>query len=174
MSKILRLIFLKETFLLLFGLVWLWFSIGLWVDSNYSEKNLEVHYGVISKMDSVITRVKNKPLFKEVEKQLLVVLNSEKKTFTLLSTENFGFITSKVAEGDTVKLFTKPKVWGIFGLKKASEINHLIKSGTIVLNYEDYKKSISGMFYFTLTFSLTLIIVYIVKLRKRLYWGLGG
>lgn len=41
--KILRLIFLKETILLIFGLVWLWFSISLYVDANSSIKDLKPH-----------------------------------------------------------------------------------------------------------------------------------
>ena len=174
-SKTFQIIFLKETLLLLFALVWFWFSVGLWVDSNYSEKNLKPHYGAITRMDSVITRVKDKPFFKEITKQLRITLNTQgDKVFTLLTTKDFGYVSSKVIIGDTVTLFTKPKVWGIFGLKKSSDINHLIKDEIVIINYQDYKKSISGFFYFTLAFAIILFIAYVVKLRKRLWWDFVG
>ncbi|RYE39109.1 MAG: hypothetical protein EOP48_26175, partial [Sphingobacteriales bacterium] len=125
--KFLRLIFLKETFLLIFGLVWLWFSVGLYVDGTYKIEDLKPHNGVIEGLDSVIIRVKDKPLFKEVTKQLRLKLSSDNNVYTLQTTENFGNVVSKVNIGDTVTVFTKPKLLGIFGLKKASDINHLTK-----------------------------------------------
>ena len=92
----------------------------------------------------------------------------------MLTTKDFGYVSSKVIIGDTVTLFTKPKVWGIFGLKKSSDINHLIKDEIVIINYQDYKKSISGFFYFTLAFAIILFIAYVVKLRKRLWWDFVG
>ena len=154
--KILRLIFLKETFLLIFGLVWLWFSVGLYVDGTYTIEDLKPHNGVIEGLDSVIIRVKDKPLFKEVTKQLRLQLSSDNNVYTLQTTDNFGNIVSKVNIGDTVAVFTKPKLLGIFGLKKASDINHLTKGKDVVIDYTTYKSSISGFFYFTLIFCFPL------------------
>ena len=101
-------------------------------------------------------------------------IDSEAAYFTLTTTGDFGFITSKVQIGDAVAVYTKPKLWGIFGLKPASDINHLIKGREVIVNYNDYKTSISGFFYFTLLFSIILFIVYIVRLRKRLWWDFDG
>lgn len=166
--KTLRLIFIKETLILLFGLVWLWFSIGLYVDSNYSVTDLTAQKGEIERLDSSIVRVKDKPLFKEITKQLQVKLSSSQKIYTIETTETFGEIVSKVSIGDTVTVFTKSKLWGIFGLKKASVINHLTKNNEVVIDYSVYKSSISGLFYLTLAFSIVLLIVYIAKLKKRI------
>jgi hypothetical protein len=173
-SKILRLIFLKETIILIFALVWLWFSIGLLVDSSYSVGDLKAHNGVVVSLDSVITRVINKPLYKEIKQELRLGIDSETGYFTLTTTANFGFITNKVNVGDTVFVYTKPKLWGMFGLKSGSDINHLTKGQEIILNYNDYKTSISGFFYFTLLFSIILFIIYIVQLRKRLWLDFDG
>ena len=137
--KILRLIFLKETFLLIFGLVWLWFSVGLYVDGTYTIEDLKPHNGGIEGLDSVIIRVKDKPLFKEVTKQLRLQLSSDNNVYTLQTTDNFGNVVSKVNIGDTVAVFTKPKLLGIFGLKKASDINHLTKGKDVVIDYTTYK-----------------------------------
>jgi hypothetical protein len=172
--KILRLIFLKETVLLIFGLVWLWFSVGLYVDGTYTIKDLKPHNGVIEGLDSVIIRVKDKPLFKEVTKQLRLQLSSDNNVYTLQTTENFGYLVSKVNIGDSVTVFTKPKLWGIFGLKKAYDINHLTKDKEVVIDYTTYKSSLSGLFYLTLIFSLVLLVVYVVKLKKRIWWDFDG
>ena len=106
-SKILRLIFLKETLILIFGIVWLWFSIGLWVDSSYSIRDLRAHKGVVVSMDSVITRIKDKPFYKEIRQELRLCIDSETNYFTLSTTGNFGFITSYVGIGDTVAVSKK-------------------------------------------------------------------
>ena len=172
--KILRLIFLKETIILIGGLVFLWFSVSLYVDSNYTVKDLKPHFGTIKRLDSIVVRVKNKPLFKEVTKQLRVQLSSGDNIYKLETTENFGEVISKIGVGDSVTVFTKTKLWGIFGLKKASIINHLTKDEEVIINYEAYKSSISGLFYLTLIFSIILLIVYIVKLKKRIWWDFDG
>ena len=172
--KILRLIFLKETILLIFGLVWLWFSIGLYVDSNYTIADLKAHNGVIENIDSVIIKVKDKPLFKKVTKQLRLQLSSDNNVYTLETTENFGNMVSKVNIGDSVTLFTKPKLWGIFGLKKTSIISHLIKDKEVIIDYANYKSSISRLFYLTLVFSIVILVVYMVKLRNRIWRDFDG
>jgi hypothetical protein len=171
---ILRLIFLDETFILIFGLVSLWFSVSLYVDEHYTIQDLKPHNGAVEKMDSAIIRVKNKPFFKEVTKQLRVQLSSGYDLYTLETTEHFGNVLSKVAIGDSVTVFTKPRLWGIFGLKKTSVINHLTKDKEVVVDYAQYKSSISGLFYLTSIFSIALLILYVVRLRKRIWWDFGG
>ena len=172
--KILKFIFLKETLFLVFGVVWLWFSIGLYVDSNYSIKDLKPHNGVLEGLDSVILKVKDKPLFKEVTKQLRLQLSIDNNVYTLETTENFGNIVSKVNIGDSVTIFTKQKLWGMFGLQKTSVISHLTKDKEVVIDYKTYKDSLSGLFYLTLSFSIVLFVVYTVKVRKRIWWDFGG
>jgi hypothetical protein len=172
--KIIRLIFIKETLILAFGLVWLWFSISLYVDSHYSVQDLKPHSGEIELIDSSIIKVKDKPLFKEVTKQLQVTLLSDVNTYTIETTENFGELISKISVGDSVTIYTKPKFWGIFGLKKSTIVNHWTKGKEIIIDYSTYKTSISGLFYLTLIFSIILILVYIAKLKKRLWWDFDG
>ena len=172
--RLIRLIFLKETILLLFGIVWLWFSIGLYVDSNYTINNLKPHTGVIEALDSSIVKVKNKPLFKEITRELQIILSKDNNVYTFETTENLGNIVSKINIGDSVTIYTKPKLWGVFGLKKASAINHLTRNKEVVIDYATYKDSISGIFYLTLIFSIILLIAYTLKLRKRIWWDFDG
>jgi hypothetical protein len=172
--RILRLIFLKETSFLIFGLVWLWVSIGLYVDGNYTVRDLKAHHGTVERLDSFIVRVKDKPFFKEVTKQLRLQLSSDNNVYTLETTENFGNVVSKISVGDSVTVFTKEKLWGIFGLKMSSDINHMTKNGDVVVDYAAYKSSISGLFYLTLILSLVSLVIYIVKLRKRIWWDFDG
>ena len=174
LPKTVRLILIKETIILLFGFVWLWFSIGLYVDSNYSIANLKPHHGLIEGIDSSVVKVKSKPLFKEITQELQINLSTDNSIYTLQTTGNFSNIVSKIDVGDSVTIFTKPKLWGVFGLKKASVINHLTKGKEVVLDYRTYKSSISALFYLTLIFSIIFFIVYIVKLRNRIWWDFGG
>jgi hypothetical protein len=152
----------------------LWSSVGLWVDSHYTYKDLQPHSGVITAIDSVVTRVKDKPLFKEIQKQLIIKLHNGNQEFTILTTESFGYITTEIGEGDSIILFTKPKLCGIFGLKKDSDINHLIKDNKVIIDYADYKTKISGLYYVTFAFFIISVIVYVIKLRRRLWWDFAG
>jgi hypothetical protein len=100
-NKILRLLFHKDSALLIASLVFLWFTISLLVDTNYNFNQLTKHHGQLVGIDSVITRVKDKPLFKEVTKQLRLTLDNERNYFTSITTTDFGDITRSL----TVSLY---------------------------------------------------------------------
>ena len=59
----------------------------------------------VVKIDSVITRVKNKPLFKEVSRELRISLTGQQEIFFVSTTSDFGDITSKIREGDRVTIY---------------------------------------------------------------------
>jgi len=173
-SRLFQLIFIKETGILIIAIIVLWLAIGLLVDFNYSVENLKGYYGSIVRLDSILTITKDKPLYKEITKELQLKLDSYSKVFTLSTTRDFGYITSKIYVGDYVTIYTKPKLWGIFGLKKGSDINHLTKAEDIIIDYKDYKTSIAGLYLLPLLFAIILFFVYITKLRKRIWWEFGG
>lgn len=147
--------------------MFLWFTLGLLVDSNYRFTNLTKYSGCLIKIDSVITRVKDKPLFKEITKELRLTLDNETGYFTSITTTDFGEITSNISMGDTLNIFTKNKIWGIFGMKKARDISHLTKGSTVLIDFKKYQQSLSGLFIFTLIFSISFLMSYIVRTRRR-------
>lgn len=172
--QIRNLIFHKDSIALVFSLVFLWFSISLYIDSSFRTTNLIRHTGRINNITTVITRVKNKLFFKESTKELRITVNTEENYFTSITTESFGNITSGIKVGDTITIFTKPKVWGIFGLKSARDISQLTKNDKVMMNFANYKRSISGFFIPTLIFSIILIIIYLVRTTKRYHLDIVG
>ncbi len=162
-----KLIFHKDTIAFIASMVFVWFTISLIADENYEQNNLTRHTGYLVKIDSGVTKNKNKLLFKETTKMLLLKLNTEQVYFTSISTNSFGYITSKIATGDSVIIFTKPKLWGIFGLKKSNDISQLTKGKVTVIDFKKYKQSISGLFVLTLIPAIVFLIVYYIRTRKR-------
>ena len=122
----------------------------------------------------MITRVKNKPFFKETTKELRIILNTEEQYFTLITTGSFGNITTRIEVGDTITIFTKPRVWGIFGLKRARDISQLTKKDAVILNFANYKRSISFLFILPFIFSIIVLIVYVVRTTKRYHLDIVG
>ena len=163
----LRLIFHKDTIALIASLVFLWFTIGLLVDSNYNFQNLDKHSGQLIGIDSVITRVKDKPLFKEITKELRLTIDTDNKYFTSITTKDFGYITRNISIGDTINIYTKKKLWGVFGMKKARDISHFTKGDTVIVDFEKYQNSLSGVFLITLGATIGFFIFYYLRTRRR-------
>ena len=166
-SQALRLIFHKETIIFIASLVCLWFAIGLMVDSNYSLPELTKHSGQLVKMDSVVTSVKDKPLFKEVTRELRLTVDTEDDYFTTVTTKDFGGIVNKLAVGDSVEIFTKKKRWGIFGMKKENDISHLVKGDVVLIDFDAYRQSIEGLFILPLLLAIVTLCYYYVLTRRR-------
>jgi hypothetical protein len=166
-KQILKLVFHKDTIALIASLIFLWVTIGILVDSNYNKKDLTSHIGQLVKIDSVITRVKDKPLFKEITKELRLTLDNEENYFTTITTKDFGDITSQIKKGDTVTIFTKSKLWGIFGMKKSGDISQLTNGNNVIIDFEKYKQTLSGLYILTLIASVGFFIFYYVRTRRR-------
>ncbi len=169
-----NLIFHKDTIALFVSLFFLWFTISLLADTSIDKNDLLPQVGTIVQIDSVVTVVKDKPLFKEITKELQVTLDVDSKYFTSLTTTNFGNITSHITLGDTVTIFTKPRLWRIFGLKKINAINHLTKGDTIVIDFAKYQMSISGFSVLTLIGSIVFFIFYYVRTRRRYVFDISS
>ena len=173
-KQILKLVFHKDTIALIASLVFLWFTIGILVDSSYDKKELTSHIGQLVKIDSVITRVKDKPLFKEITKELRLTLANEGNYFTTITTKNFGDITSQINISDTVTIFTKSKLWGIFGMKKSSNICQLTNGDNVIIDFEKYKQTLSGLYILTLVASVGFFIFYYVRTCRRYIFNIAG
>jgi len=145
-NQLRQLFFHKNIFILLCALVFLWMSISLLSDSVYDTSALTPHHGLLVKIDSSITRRKNRLFFKEITRELRLTLNNDPNYFTSITTKDFGQIVSKISVGDSLTIFSKKKRYGIFGLKKANYVSHLTRKDEIVVDYETYRQSIAGLF----------------------------
>jgi hypothetical protein len=172
--QILRLIFHKDTIALIASIVFLWFTISLIADTKIEKQDLSPHIGKLIKIDSVITKVIDKPFFKEITKELRLTLDTESDYFTSITTENFGYMTSQINLGDTIAIFTKPKLWGLFGMKRTRDISHLTKGNQIVIDFPTYQKSISGLFILTLIATVVFFIIYYLRTIKRYTFDISG
>ena len=170
-EKLLKLVFHKDTLALIASLLFLWFTIGLIVDKNYHFQDLNKHNGKIVKIDSVIVKIKNKPFFKEITKELRLSIDKGETYFTTLTTKDFGYITTNIFIGDTVDIYTKTRLWGIFGMKQERNLSHLTKGSKVLIDYDGYKKSLSGIYILTLIVSIGFFIFYFVRLKRRNVFG---
>lgn len=167
----LRLIFHKDSMILVAALIFLWFTISLLVDSNYTLEHLTKHSGRLTSIDSAITRVKNKPFFKEITKKSTIRIDTEDNYFTCITTKNFGYITSHLSPGDAVTIYTKHRLWGIFGLRNARTITHFTKGNIVLIDFEQYQQSLSGLFMIALPGSVFFFIVCLLgKNKTQIYF----
>ncbi|MET0392181.1 MAG: hypothetical protein ABW019_03530 [Chitinophagaceae bacterium] len=164
-----RFIFHKETIYLPAGLALLWLSISLLADSTGSKSDLVPHTGRISRIDSVIVSEKGKPFSTIITRELRIGMDNEAGYFTIVSSDGFGDIVSRINPDDSITIYTKRKLWGIFGLKSERDICELQKGDKVIVSYEMCKRSISGQFILTLALSLGLLIYYFHRAEIR-YW----
>ena len=157
-------------------LVWFWFTITLLVDINFDFKKLQPHTGQITDMLVVITRMKNKPLYKDTTRELRIVLADEPQYFITSSKSNFNDITANVSQGDSVTAYTKDKVFGIFGFGDHQTIVHLVKHPTneVLIDFAKTQQSNASIVFLPAVATIGFLIWYIIRVRKRLWWDLGG
>ena len=172
-SKFLKVVFQVETLMLLLTLVMFWFSISLIIDSTLTIKHFEKHSGILTYKGTSIFKVVNKPFYKEITKELHLKLNNQVRQFSFILNKGFTDVTSRIQIGDSLVIFTKPKYLGIFGLGKNAAISHLIKRNQIIIDYNHYKQSASPFGYIGLALSIIFLIMYINKIRHKLYWELS-
>lgn len=96
--------------------------------------------GTVVSMDSLITRIKDKPLYKRVDKDLRIYLADHTDFFKVSTSEDFSFITSKIGIGDRVTIYTDPP-FERFLFGKSPRICHLEYSGETIIDFNKQKKS---------------------------------
>lgn len=107
--------------------------------------------GTVSGIDSVVTKVKNKPLFKEVTQELRISLSRQPNYFTISSTSGFSDITSTIKQGDHVVIYSNvPFHKWFFG--ESPRIYQLEKNAQVIIDFDTYQK--------TLTLPLVLLIIF--------------
>ena len=163
------LLFHRDTGALFGSIVFIWATVSIYVDTHYTIQDLQAHRGILTAMDSAIVKQVDKPLFKETTRKLYLQLNSSDRQFFVRTTTDFAFIISKLSVGDSISIYTKPKVWGIFGLKKENEISHMVWKQETLLNFENYRDYIGGLFFFTLAAAIFSLTFFLVRFNKRYY-----
>ena len=96
-----------------------------------------------------------------------MTLDNEGNYFTTITTKNFGDITSQINIADTVTIFTKSKLWRIFGMKKSSNISQLTNGDNVIIDFEKYKQTLSGLYILTQIPSIGFFIFYYVRTKRR-------
>ena len=136
---------------------------------NYGLKltDLDKYVGVFSSCDSVITKVKDKPLFKQVTKRLDIKLQNSPYNFTLTTTDNFGYISSQISEGDTINIWTKTNKEKVSQTNNVS-INHLVYKDKILVDFASTFAVTPSLIIFSLVPAFGFLIWYYFRIRKRL------
>jgi hypothetical protein len=109
-----KLFFHKDTLLLVFTLVCLWFTVSLVITQVAELEDLKVQSGEITNSQIVITRLKNKLLYKDTTREMRLFLNESLDYFVISGKDRFDNLDSLYV-GDQVRIYTKDQVWGIFG-----------------------------------------------------------
>lgn len=165
-----RILFHTDIFMLVFVIVFLWFTITLLYDQLTSFQSLKKHTGVIRKSEFVITQIKNKPLFKDTTREMRLYLNNDSKYYSIKTNDRLPEFDSLFWD-DSVNLYTKDKWLGIFGFAE-NMIVHLerVPDGKVFLDYEKAQRSKKGLYLLTGIFTIALFWWYIHRTRRRLYW----
>lgn len=154
----------------------MWVSLNMLVDVNTDFKKLHPHTGQVSDMYVVITRIINKPLYKDTTRELRIALMGEPQYFTLSSKSTFDDITTTVHKGDTVTIYTKEKALGLLGFGNEHSIAHLVKHPIkqVLVDFNEKQQYYNSFFWLPILITAGSLIWYIIKVRKRLWWELGG
>ena len=133
---------------------------------NYDFQKLHPHTGKVSDIQTVITKLKNKPFYKDTIRELQIRLVNNTQYFTISTHSNFNDITRTISKGDTVTIYTKDKVFGIFGYGNPQTIAHLVKTSTnkILIDFHEKQQSFASIIILVVLanlisfFALSLII----------------
>ena len=86
----------RKYFLLPATFVFLAMALWLSIETILPLNSLTKTTGIVTRMDSVITRVKNKPIYKQIDKELRISLDNQSNYYTVSTSTDFGFIISKI------------------------------------------------------------------------------
>lgn len=171
-SLLWRILFHKDSVLLLIAIIWVWLAISIIVDANYDITELVSHKGRLEKVSIIVTGLKSKPLFKDTTRELRITIDNNPGYFSISSKEDLSIIEGSLFIGDSVSVFTKKKVLGIFGYGGSRSIFHLVSltRKRIIIDYNERKRSSYSVSFLVVFAALFFITWYITKVRKRLYW----
>lgn len=169
----LQFIFHNSSVALISSLFFLWASIGLIHDTSLKREDLIAHSGTVVYIDSIPKNGgRHGTLTGKKSFLLRIVLHTEPgvlfSTTPLEKYGDFNFITSKINPGDQISIFTKPRLWNIFGLKRDNDISQLVKSNEVIVDYEKFKEKVAGLYIFTGLASIAFLFWYIRLTKQRI------
>jgi hypothetical protein len=129
--------------------------------------DLDKYVGLFSSCDSVVIKVKDKPLFKQVTQRLDIRLDNSPYNFTITTTDNFGYIISEISKGDTLSIWTKSDKEKVIQTKDVS-INHLVHKDKILVDFDKTFAITPSLIIFSLFGAFGFLIWYYFRIRKRL------
>lgn len=136
-------------------------------DYNLKLTDLDKYFGVFSSCDSVVIKVKDKPLFKQVTQQLNIKLENSPYIFSITTTDNFGYITSELSIGDTLYIWTKSSKEKILQTNNVS-INHLVYRDKILVDFDKSFAVTPSLIVFSFIPAFGFLIWYYFRIRLRL------
>ncbi len=158
--------------LLLSTLMWIWFTISLTLDQWYGFSDLKRESGVVKELQYEITKLVNKPLFKDTTCEVRIKLAGHRDVYSILAKCSNDIVASNVFVGDSIIIHTRGESkWGILSLTKTSRILNLSKGNLTLVDYRNIKRSQENMNIFTGVAAIVFLILYIIKLRKRLLFA---
>ena len=129
--------------------------------------DLDKYVGVFSSCDSAVTKVIDKPLFKQVTQQLDIKLEHFPYNFVITTTDNFGYITSQINKGDTVTIWTKTNREMVNQTNNVS-INHLVYKDKTLVDFNKTFAVTPTLIIVSLVPAFGFLIWYYFKINKRL------
>ena len=132
----------RKYFLLPATLVFLAMALWLSIEMILPLNSLTKSTGIVTRMDSVITRVKNKPLFKQVDKELRIFLDNQSYYYTVSTSTDFGFIISKINIGDKVFIYTRPKLYELLSFGVNKRIYQLESRKDYVIDFKEHQRKL--------------------------------
>jgi len=129
--------------------------------------DLDKYVGVFLSCDSVVIKVKNKPLFKQITQRLDIKLENSPYNFTITTTDNFSYITSQISKGDTVTIWTKTNEDKAYQTNNVS-INHLVYKDKILVDFDKTFAVTPTLIIFSLIPAFGFLIWYYFRIKKRL------
>ena len=169
-NKVFKIIFHKDTLLLVFAIIWLWFTVSFIVDKNTALSQMKQHTGELDRAEIVIPKIKNRPFFKDTTREIRLYLANSESYFTITTNNDYRPILSELYQNDDIlTIYTKQKLFGIFGFGDAKKINHLQRGSKLIVDYSKHQRSMSALLWLTLLATIGFTVAFVIRLRQRLY-----
>ncbi len=167
MLAFLRFLNHKSTIFLVFTVFHGWLAISLCHDVSLKHSDLIRHTGWVTHMDSI--RVYS-GRFSRGTLMLTMSLDSNPSVFFKAAPQrrrgNFDFIKSKVSLGDTVMIYTKPRLWKVFGLGRQNQIMTLKQDHDVLIQFKKDEDGASKVL-FAVSMALACLAFYIWMTVRR-------
>lgn len=166
-KQIIKLLFHQDNLMPLGSLTFFFLAFMSIKDYGVKLTDLDKYVGVFSDCDSVVVKVKDKPLFKQVTQRLDIKLEELPYNFTITTTDNFEYITSQLSKGDTVTIWSKTSAEMARQTNNVS-INHLVYKGKTIVDFDSTFAVTPELIIVSLIPAIGLLVWFYFRTKKRL------